>query len=75
MLIPMFSTSVLEKSLCSALQGPLLARPSSASARGQRILHLAGLHPTRATSPAFNSTPNSQSKKGKHEVEKAANTN
>lgn len=73
----MFSTSVLEKSLCSALQGPLLARPSSASApaRGQRVLQLAGLHPTRATSPAFNSAPNSQSKKGKREVEKAANTN
>lgn len=72
----MFSTSVLEKPLCSALQGPLLVRPSSASApRGQRVLQLAGLHPPCATSPAFNSTPNSQSKqKGKHKVEKAAKT-
>lgn len=43
--------------------------------RGQHILQLAGLHRTCATSPAFNSTPNSQSKKGKHKVEKAANTN
>lgn len=48
---------------------PLLQLP----ARGQRILQLTGLHPM--CSPAFNSTPNSQSKKGKYKVEKAANTN
>lgn len=50
--------------------------------RGQCIQHLlrgtqqlAGLYPTCATSPAFFFTPNSQSRKGKRKVEKAANTN
>lgn len=71
----MFSTSVLEESLCSALQGPLLARPSSASALGKGSARPAARRAPPYTSPAFNSTPNSQSKKAKHEVEKAANTN
>lgn len=63
MLIPMFSTSVLEKYLCSALQGPLLVRPSSASAPGERSGRPAA-HRTPSPCATSNSTPiHSQNRK------------